>query len=456
MFKKKIIILFGFLVFLTLTSNSWAVPAQINFQGMLEDSNGPVDSTLNITFRLFGSDVNGTPLWEEEQSVLVIQGIYNVALGTGTLNPSYDSLEAALLSTDQLWLEVHIEDEPEPMSPRQKITSVGFAIRSGMAETVPDGTITTDKLAIGAVDTARLADGAVTAAKVTDGPDSGLNADELDGKSAEYFGTASALEQAQDDITALQAEVQALKTLLAGVTRSVDNKNLYFTGMNVHVRSGEGATDATVNGLGNLIVGYNESRSYSNNRTGSHNIVVGSKQNYSSYGGFVAGYNNTISGDYSSVSGGGSNTAGGDYSSVSGGAGNFTTGTYASISGGQLNKAEHTSSSVSGGLNNTASGIQSSVNGGESNVASGKFSSVSGGARNSASGERSSITAGYDNTAFGYGSSATGGQSNEAIGTYSHVSGGRNNKAHHTGSQIAAAENRNTEADYEFEAQGVE
>src|SRR5262245_29284569 len=39
--------------------------------------------------------------------------------------------------------------------------------------------------------------------------------------------------------------------------------------------NGLGATD-TENGLGNIIVGYNEERDIHNVRTGSHNVVVGS------------------------------------------------------------------------------------------------------------------------------------------------------------------------------------
>lgn len=39
------------------------------------------------------------------------------------------------------------------------------------------------------------------------------------------------------------------------------------------------------NGLGNLIVGYNESRGGSDIRTGSHNVVMGQGNNFSRFGG---------------------------------------------------------------------------------------------------------------------------------------------------------------------------
>ena len=153
-----------FLLFFTGTI-SFAVPAQIHFQGMLEDPNGPVSDTVAMTFRLFDVEENGdTPLWEESQSVVVDHGVYNVNLGAGTTNPSYGELHTALLLNDDMWLEVQVAGEI--MAPRQKVASVGFAIRAG---TVTDGAITQAKLAANAVTTDKLADGSVTAEKVSGG-----------------------------------------------------------------------------------------------------------------------------------------------------------------------------------------------------------------------------------------------------------------------------------------------
>ena len=117
-------------------------------------------------------------------------------------------------------------------------------------------------------------------------------------------------------MAAQAAAIAALEAKLESM--SVDGDDVTFSGVNVHIVNGTGTTDGTVNGLGNLIVGYNESRDLGNNRTGSHNIVVGDRLNYSSYGGLVVGNFNTISGSYASVSGGYGNTAKGFSSSVSG------------------------------------------------------------------------------------------------------------------------------------------
>ena len=74
------------------------------------------------------------------------------------------------------------------------------------------------------------------------------------------------------------------------------------------------------NGLGNLIVGYNELREGGENRrNGSHNVVVGTQHAFSSVGGLVVGRHNEIRGAFASISGGARNTAAGEHASISGG-----------------------------------------------------------------------------------------------------------------------------------------
>ena len=156
-------------------------------------------------------------------------------------------------------------------------------------------------------------------------------------------------------------------------------KTLRFKGVNVQIVDDSGTTDGTPTGLGNLIVGYNEMRQSANERTGAHNLIVGNEQNYSRYGGFVAGKFNQLSGNWASVSGGFNNRARGEYGSVSGGSSNEALGFASSVSGGSRNFATGTQASVSGGSMSTASGRYSSVGGGFLNSAEGPASSVSGG-----------------------------------------------------------------------------
>ena len=107
------------------------------------------------------------------------------------------------------------------------------------------------------------------------------------------------------ELSATQAELAELLTYLSVDTAA---NSVTFTGANVFVRSGSGATDGAVNGLGNLIVGYGEDAPYFSSvaapavRTGSHNLVVGGGASYSSFGGFVGGLLNRVTGEFGSVS----------------------------------------------------------------------------------------------------------------------------------------------------------
>ena len=209
----------------------------------------------------------------------------------------------------------------------------------------------------------------------------------------------TALSAAESQIGALQSNsVLALDGLLFLDLDAEGNDVARFDQVNVQITNGLGATNGDpmlnpnnpgpVNGLGNLVIGYNEATGFGSlacsdgqfadqtacedagetwareQRTGSHNLVLGAGQFYTSHGGLLAGNRNIVNRAWASVSGGRLNTASGNSSSVSGGEFNFASGTW---------------SSVSGGFGNTASGSWSSVSGGSSNTASGSVGSVSGG-----------------------------------------------------------------------------
>jgi hypothetical protein len=237
-----------------------------------------------------------------------------------------------------------------------------------------------------------------------------------------------------DDTKELEQRVAALEKLLKHFSR--EGNDVFITGANLHLVNGLGRTDCgseeepipdCPNGLGNLIVGYNELRDLSlcdpedpfckNTRTGSHNVVVGRGHNFSRYGGLVVGLLNTISGDFAVVIGGQENTASGSRSVVNSGAVNTASGDLAVVSGGQGNTASGISAVVSGGAFNTASdfaaavsGAFAAVSGGSNNTASGLVTAVSGGTGNTASGGLSSVSGGFNNTASAETSSVSGGQ----------------------------------------------
>ncbi len=167
--------------------------------------------------------------------------------------------------------------------------------------------------------------------------------------------------------------------------------NVILTGANLHLRNGWGQTSC-MNYLGNLVIGYNEVAETrwdaatetwvpwsEADRSGSHNIVLGSENTYTHFGGLVAGTGNRICAPMASVSGGYRNTAGAPYASVSGGIQNFASAEFSSVLGGMINTASGYGASVSGGFSNTASSDWCCVSGGGFNTASADFSCVSGG-----------------------------------------------------------------------------
>ena len=161
--------------------------------------------------------------------------------------------------------------------------------------------------------------------------------------------TSSTLTGAINELVArLNAADNATSALETKTTSmSVSGNNLYFTGLNVHIRNGAGSS-TTVNGLGNLIVGYDEDIG-NDTKTGSHNLVVGAGHTYTNFCGLVVGHDNAITGQYASVSGGANCTASGNYSSVCGGQFNEASGQFSTVSGGYNNNAQHLHSTVSGG-----------------------------------------------------------------------------------------------------------
>ncbi|MFN2426188.1 MAG: hypothetical protein ABR587_07045 [Candidatus Binatia bacterium] len=199
----------------------------------------------------------------------------------------------------------------------------------------------------------------------------------------------TALAQAQSQLAEFQA-------LLEGVSRTDDA--LVLSGANLQVVDGTGATAGPPNGLGNVIIGYNEGTD-SQVRTGSHNLVVGLEHDYTSFGGIVAGEHNFILARGASVVGGRDNEATGIHSAVCGGAENIAEGQFASIGGGFLNEATGSHAAVSGGCENQATSTYSAVSGGRFALASGQWSSVAGGYTNKATGLYSSVSGGSTRTA---------------------------------------------------------
>jgi hypothetical protein len=125
----------------------------ISYQGRLANSSGtPVTSAgLGMTFRLYNTTTGGSALWTETYpGVAVNDGLFHVLLGSVT------PLDASYFSTyDTLYLGIAVGTDAE-MTPREQLASAPYAIQAGRALTVPDGSITTAKIADGAASSPKV------------------------------------------------------------------------------------------------------------------------------------------------------------------------------------------------------------------------------------------------------------------------------------------------------------
>jgi hypothetical protein len=187
-------------------------------------------------------------------------------------------------------------------------------------------------------------------------------------------------------------------------TEPIRAKTIVITGANVQLVNGLGETHLPPNGLGNLIIGYNEEPGIGSEgdaiagfpfnfplrteRQGSHNLILGAKNNYSSSGAIVSGFANHSLRPSASIIGGWVNRAEsmrsvilgghqlqteGGGSVLVGGSGNYASGLYAVVIGGGIdsraffNRAAGVNSVIIGGNSNstTADAHRSTVLGGE-------------------------------------------------------------------------------------------
>ena len=186
---------------------------------------------------------------------------------------------------------------------------------------------------------------------------------------------ASLEEQLQAQEQAIEALAPLLGLVPVAERSSFSQDTWSLSGMNVRLDNGSGTTYGASNGLGNLILGYNESegghRDEEGNyvdgevRVGSHNLVVGAGHTYSSNGSLLGGYNNSMFGQGASILSGQASLATGTWSAILGGLDNRATGTSTCVSGGHSNTASGDRASVAGGLLNISAGIATSILGGQ-------------------------------------------------------------------------------------------
>ena len=169
--KTRILFAAILCLFISGVSSNGQVPQLINYQGRVAVGGTNFDGTGQFKFALVNAD-GGTTYWSNDGtstagsqpvdavSLPVGKGIYAVLLGDATI-PHMTVVPATVFTNNDVRLRVWFNDgthDWQQLTPDQRIAAVGYAM---MAGNVPDGAITTAKIAAGAVGAAQISNGAV-------------------------------------------------------------------------------------------------------------------------------------------------------------------------------------------------------------------------------------------------------------------------------------------------------
>lgn len=158
------------------TSLQAQVPPIINYQGRVVTGGTNFNGTGQFKFALVNT-AGSTTFWSNDGtssggsqptaavSLGVSNGLYAVLLGNTAL-PNMTAVPHAVFTNTDVRLRVWFNDGvtgSQLLTPDQRLAAVGYAM---MAANVPDGVITSNKLADGAVTTVKLAPGAVNSASL--------------------------------------------------------------------------------------------------------------------------------------------------------------------------------------------------------------------------------------------------------------------------------------------------
>lgn len=114
----------------TFSHTTKAAPSVLSYVGEIASPNGiPFSGAVGVGVGLYSTADGGTALWTEDLGTInIVGGRLDVVVGVGNST----GLEAALLSTDDIWLQFTVAGEV--LLPRQKIYSVPFAIAARHAD----------------------------------------------------------------------------------------------------------------------------------------------------------------------------------------------------------------------------------------------------------------------------------------------------------------------------------
>ncbi|MCK6619145.1 MAG: hypothetical protein HUU32_07095 [Calditrichaceae bacterium] len=423
---KQITFLSTLLLFVFIQFAPGQIPKTMSYQGVLTDASGaPVpDGNYLLHFRFYQSPTGGSPIWMENQTVAVTDGIFNVTLGS--LNP------LTLPFNTAYWLGVTVSPPGPELTPRTPLTAAPYSLSpgGGGGGWSDDGTVVrlttvTDSVGIGTADPTEKLEVSGNL-KLLDTLFFGISDDAMIYRDGELVIQTDDMPIRIHNDPAMyidygvyvnsSVEMAGFKMPTGAANQYVLTSDALGQGTwqpaaaagNAWSLSGNSGAAPPSNFLGTtdlqpFEIKVNNSRVF--------RFEPGSENTPNLIGG--SSINNVASGIKGATIGGGGgqdawNEVSADFGTIGGGKDNRVTGEFGTVGGGTDVRANGDYAAVGGGFDNAADGRAAAIAGGESNVAEGSHSAVGGGYSNSAQGDYATVPGGHSNTALGKYSFAAG------------------------------------------------
>ena len=145
------------LALLALACPALAVPALINYQGFVTDTNGnPIGETTpvnrKVIFRVYDDANAGNRLWTEEHTVTLVDGRFSVLLGNGidatgtAAGEGRPEITTIFAGSGDRFIGITVDngdntinESDSEITPRQRVTSSAYALRAGSADRIASG-----------------------------------------------------------------------------------------------------------------------------------------------------------------------------------------------------------------------------------------------------------------------------------------------------------------------------
>ncbi len=284
-------------------------PQLINYQGRLLNGTNLVNGSVGLSLRLFRSEMGGTALYEDSNTVIVVDGLYSTYIGDNPTNGAF----IAALTNAEVWIETAVNGQT--LTPRERLASVGYSLATRGLLVTTNGSVVHNPN-----DNTTGDDSFYAAIGGGLGNRNNSPAGTIGGGYLNDLGIDTYYSIIGGGYSNSVKSPASYSIISGGAENTIESNASHSTiGGGRNNKAQRGATYATIGG-------------------GRHN-VVGSNVSYSAIGG---GYSNRNNSSYSTIDGGYGNSIGtnSDYSTINGGYNNViaSNSPYGMIGGGYNNK----------------------------------------------------------------------------------------------------------------------